>query len=240
MTHSVKLSLVLLVRNEGENLKSLLPGLISTLDSLGSSFEIVVIDGASTDDSIAVARGFGCRVISQQGTGYGDAFQLGLQESRGEMILTVDADMSHPPDYVQALLDAMSDNDLIIASRYVHGGRYEMPRHRALLSRFLSLITRTLFHLPIKDCSSGFRLYRAAFFRGIELRANNFDILIEVLVRGAQQGARLTEVPFRYMNRRVGISKARVLQFIPGYLQTIARLKFRPPCRAMRTGDRFL
>lgn len=237
MLPPVELTLLLLVRNEAENLKLLLPRSIATLESLRSSFEVVVIDGASTDDSVGVAQGFGCRVIPQQGRGYGDAFRLGIRASRGRMILAIDADMSHPPDYIQSLLEMSPGNDLVVASRYVHGGGFEMPRHRALLSKVLSFITHNLFRLPIKDCSSGFRLYRSDFFRNIQLHADNFDVLIEVLVRGAQEGARLAEVPFCYMNREAGISKARVFQFIPGYLRTLTRLLCTPPGREVLKED---
>jgi dolichol-phosphate mannosyltransferase len=224
----LSLTVLILALNEGENLRKLLPQLKTHVERVSNDFEIVIVDGGSKDDTLSVATSLGCRVVRQSQPGYGQALREGIAACSHPFILTLDADMSHPPSYLEEMATLIRDHDVIIASRYISGGGYEMPRHRMVLSRFLNLTTRCLFGLSVADTSSGYRLYRSEVIQRLPLEARQFDVLIEILVRLTRTGGRFAEVPFHYCNRESGVSKARLLSFGAAYLRTLLRLSIRP------------
>ena len=123
----IDLSVVLPCLNEAGNLRALLPELRGVLDSLGIRWEIVVVDGDSTDDTRAVAEGEGARYVNEPRKGYGAAIQRGFAEARGEYVATMDADQSHPSAFIASLWAARDQGDIVIASRYVPGGAPTSP-----------------------------------------------------------------------------------------------------------------
>jgi len=215
---------LILVLNERENLARLLPRLDTTLDKLGCTHEVVVVDGGSQDGTVELASSLGARVLVQEARGYGAALREGLAAARGEWILTLDADLSHDPDFIGKLWAARDRGEIVIASRYVKGGAAYMPLGRKVLSRVLNGVFAAGLALPVRDMSSGFRLYRAGIVRDIALEGRNFDVLEELLVKAYSAGWRVVEVPFTYYPRDHGSSHARILRFGMSLLRSFARL----------------
>jgi dolichol-phosphate mannosyltransferase len=137
----------------------------------------------------------------------------------------MDADLSHPPVFVADLWRARHTAEVLIASRYVRGGSARMPTTRLLLSRLLNAVFAAALGLPVKDLSSGFRLYRRQALAGNASTATNFAVLQEILVHAAATGGRIGEVPFAYAPRRHGSSNARVLAFGLEYAAALRRLR---------------
>ena len=218
------LSVVVPVLNERENVELLLPRTASVLAALGCSYELVVVDGGSTDGTTAAAAAGGARVIRQTLPGYGGALREGLAAASGAYILTLDADLSHDPDFIGKLWRARLRADVVIASRYVRGGVAYMPRHRLILSRILNGFFARGLGLPIRDLSSGFRLYRAAAVHELVLEGTNFEVLEEILVKAYAAGWRLLEIPFTYYPRERGSSHARIVAFGMDLLRAFLRL----------------
>jgi dolichol-phosphate mannosyltransferase len=221
---SVDLSVVIPVLNERENVERLLPRTAAVLDAIGCTYELVVVDGGSQDGTAAAAAAGGARVIRQTLPGYGGALREGLAAAQGTYILTLDADLSHDPDFIVKLWRARPRADVIIASRYVKGGVAYMPRHRLILSRILNGFFARGLGLPIRDLSSGFRLYRAAAVRELALQGTNFEVLEEILVKAHAAGWRLAEIPFTYYPRERGSSHARIVAFGMDLLRAFLRL----------------
>jgi len=220
------ISAVIPALNEAENLALLLPALQHQLQQLvGDSHETIVVEGTSTDATEEIARRLGARVVNQRARGYGGALLAGFAAARGEWILTLDADLSHQPDFVSTLWAAREGADVLIASRYVKAGRAEMPLLRFILSRILNFFFARGLSLPLKDVSSGFRLYRAAVVREMPLLSRDFDVLEEILVRACTAGKRIGEIPFCYRPRTRGRSHVRLLRFGLAYLKTFWRLR---------------
>lgn len=211
--------------NEGDNLRLLLPELQTTLASMGIGFEILVVDGGSSDASACIAADSGARVLVQSRPGYGNALREGFLAARSEYVLTMDADYSHEPSFIQTLWDQREGADLIIASRYVPGGRADMSRLRSFLSRLLNRVYRLAVDLPYRDFSSGFRLYRMEALEGVEPIGRDFDFLPELAVRLYADGYRVREVPFRYRPRHRGRSHAKLLRFGWAFLRTLWRMR---------------
>lgn len=220
----MNLSVLIPALNEAENLRELLPRLVRCLDGVVSDWEILVVDGGSIDDTVAVAQEFGAKAIVQRGAGFGGAVRTGIEEAKGEFILSMDADLSHEPAFVHKMWANRERADIIIASRYCRGGAAYMPWTRKVLSRGLNFFFSRGLSLDVLDLSSGFRLYRASLVKGLELRGRNFEILEEILIRGYMEGARVLEVPFTYFPRESGSSHARVFRFGLDLLRTFWRM----------------
>jgi dolichol-phosphate mannosyltransferase len=221
----MQVSIVIPALNEGSNLRHLLPrlhGVVSTL--VGGGYETMVVDGGSTDDTVEVGRDGGARVVRQEEPGYGGALKAGFEAADGEYVLTLDADLSHDPDFIERMWEARQEAEVIVASRYVRGGSARMPLMRKVLSLILNKFFTKGLSLPIHDISSGFRLYRSSVLRGMALESSDFDVLEEILIKCYAQGWRIVEVPFQYLPRQEGGSHISLLRFGLAYLWTFRRM----------------
>ena len=183
--------------------------------------DILVIDDASPDGTAALAktRGHelgGVDVLVRPGKqGLGSAYRTGFGEglARGyEVLVEMDSDLSHDPEALPALLEAVADGaDLAIGSRYVPGGSIPAwPVHRRLLSRWGNRYAASALGLVVTDSTSGFRAYRAATLARIDLesvRADGYGFQIEMAYRVARAGGEITELPITFVDRRRGSSK---------------------------------
>src|SRR5262249_1275767 len=141
--------------------------------------DVLVIDDASPDgtgrlaDEIARAHAW-LKVVHRPGKfGLGTAMLEAMRYAMTrdyDLMVTMDADFSHHPRYLPALLPGMSGRDVMIGSRYVPGGGYiGWPLSRVVMSRGVNLLVRLLMRLPAKDCSGGFRCYRVSTLRDAHL-----------------------------------------------------------------------
>lgn len=227
------LSIIIPALNEAGNIGPLVTRCRAVIERLGVAAEILVVDGGSSDGTVAEAEQAGGRVIPQEGRGYGGALRTGFAAARGRHIQTMDSDLSHEPEVIQSLWEARDRADVVIASRYVRGGGAEMPRFRAVLSRILNVTFTTAFRMPVHDISSGFRLYRADSLKRIVFQASDFDVLEEILILMYIGGGTVTEVPFLYRPRQVGRSHAKLFKFGVAYARTFyAMWKLRRSRRA--------
>jgi dolichol-phosphate mannosyltransferase len=128
-----------------------------------------------------------------------------------DYLVNMDADFSHHPRYLPAILAGMDRHDVMIGSRYVKGGGTEgWPLGRRVLSRCVNGLVGFLMRLPAHDCSGAYRCYRVAKLREARLdrvRSRGYSFQQEVLYRCRRAGCRLGEVPILFANRRAGQSK---------------------------------
>lgn len=183
--------------------------------------EVLVIDDASPDGTADLAERLGQKlgnvtVVRRTGPrSFGAAVRAGFRwalERDFEVVVGMDADLSHDPSALPALLQAVEDGaDLVVGSRYVPGGAIpKWPAHRRALSRFGNQYATTLLRLPLSDATSGYRAYRASALRAVDLdrvRANGYGFLIEMAYRVTQSGGRLAEVPIVFVDRERDGSK---------------------------------
>ena len=221
---ATELSVIIPAWNERENLELMLPLLWKVIGRMQVSAEILVIDGGSSDGTREAAERLGARVILQKERGYGGALLAAFAEAQAPYIASMDADLSHPPDFIEEFWKRRHEAEMLIASRYVPGGRAEMSRFRLLLSRILNITFSRALSVPLRDMSSGFRFYRREIVAGMELESRDFDVLEEILVKAYNQGWRIREVPFHYMPRVSGQSHAKLIKFGKAYLKTIVRM----------------
>ncbi len=218
------LAVIIPAWNERENLEVLLPALREVIADLGVTAEIVVVDGGSHDGTPEAAARRGARVVRQQERGYGGALLAGFAATAAPHIVTMDADLSHRPVFLEEFWRRRHEAEVLIASRYVPGGRADMGWSRRLLSHILNRTYSRVLSLPLRDLSSGFRMYRREVLAGLTVQARDFDVLEEILIRVHCQGWKIQEVPFHYMARGSGRSHARLIQFGWAFLKTLVRM----------------
>ncbi len=221
---SPDLAIVIPALNERENLELLLPAVKDIIAELGLTAEIVVVDGGSTDGTQQVTERLGARVAVQAERGYGGALITGFGSTTAPYVVTMDADLSHRPLFLDEFWRRRHEGEVLIASRYVPGGSADMNVFRRMLSIVLNRTYSRVLALPIRDLSSGFRMYRRRVLEGLSLIARDFDVLEELLIRVDAAGWRIQEVPFRYMARGTGRSHARLFKFGLAFLKTLRRM----------------
>ena len=206
-------SVILPVVNEAENLRILIPRLIALLDRERLTHEIVVVDGGSSDGTRETAEALGARVVAERRRGYAGAMETGFAEARGDYVLTLDADQSHDPDFIVKMWRARTRGDIVIASRYALGGVAYSGFIRRSTSWLLNVVLRRILSMPVRDMSSGYRLYRREVLANLELTSTNFEVQEEILVKAYASGFSVVEVPFTYFPRGAGRSHAKLVSF---------------------------
>jgi glycosyltransferase involved in cell wall biosynthesis len=209
----MNVSVILPVVNEAENLKMLIPRLIALLDRERLTYEIIVIDGGSTDGTRGTAQELGARVVGERRRGYAGAMETGIAEARGDYVLTLDADQSHDPDFIVKMWRARTRADIVVASRYALGGIAYSDFIRRATSWLLNNVLRRILSMPVRDMSSGYRLYRREALANLELKSSNFEVQEEILVKAYASGFSVVEVPFTYFPRGAGRSHAKLFSF---------------------------
>ena len=228
--------------NEAENIERLIDAVRT---SVPEASVLVVDDGSPDGTGALVAARAGHRVHllereNKQGLGraYVAGFTWGLE--RGfERFVEMDADFSHDPSDLPALVASTADCDVAIGSRYVDAGEVVgWSRGRELLSRFGNTYARLLLGFPFRDSTSGFRCYRKSVLEAIELedvRSEGYAFQIEMTYRAWRRGFGVTEIPIAFRDRTQGrskMSKAIVREAITSVARWAARDRI---CRSGRT-----
>ena len=182
--------------------------------------DILVADDNSPDGTGAIADELAAaderiHVLHRPGKqGLGAAYVAGFAWAREhdyDAVVEMDADGSHAPEELPALLDAARDADVVIGSRWVPGGKVvNWPAHRLLLSRGGSLYTRIALGLPLRDATAGYRVYRMPVLDKIDVASvssQGYCFQIDLGWRSHRQGFRIVEVPITFAERERGASK---------------------------------
>lgn len=226
--NSIELSVILPSYLEEENLRILLPRLNTTLKSQSVPYEILVVDThMPLDKTEDVCLENGCIYVNRSGGNtFGDAVRSGLAKSKGKFVLCMDADGSHPPEFIPELFEFRDPNRIVIASRYIDGGFTENSRILVLMSRILNLSYSIVFNIKCKDVSNSFKIYPGGLVRQLRLHCNNFDIIEEILIKATRtQKLTLKEVPFAFKKRMFGDTKRNLFIFIFTYFFTMIKLR---------------
>lgn len=202
------ISIVVPTYNEAGSITILAERLATALS--GRHWELVVVDDGSPDGTAAIAEGLAprlpLRVLRRAGkAGLASAVIAGFGTARGDIFVVMDADLSHPPELVPKLVDAIVGGaDLAVGSRYVRGGGTEdWPLRRRLVSRAACLLGSAL--VPVRDATSGFFALRRDAIGGVKLNGIGFKIGFEVIARARYK--KVVEVPYVFRDRELGRSK---------------------------------
>ncbi len=231
----MKVTVVLPAYNEECDLPPLLDRIGQSLSASGLEYAILVVDDGSTDRTAELTREAARRwpvslLQHPQNRGLGAAVLSGLtamMKSDG-IVITMDADNSHDPSVIPAMVKLASDSyDVVIASRFQQGGQeVGVPALRKLFSHTASFLLGIVFpYKNVRDYSAGYRAYRPSILRRLKeaygdtfIRERGFACMLEVLLKIRSIGGRAAEIPLvlRY-DMKAGASKMRVLRTVKSY-----------------------
>ena len=207
--------------NEVGNLERVVRAAVEQLERLApGDHRVLIVDDASPDGTGQLADRLAAELPAvavlhrreKQGLGhaYVAGFERALREG-AELVIVMDADYSHDPAHLPALLAAAEHSDLVLGSRYVAGGEIvDWPRLRRLLSRAGSLYARLLLGVHVRDLTGGFRCIRREVLEQVELstlQSQGYVFNIELTYRALRAGFRVVEVPICFRDRTIGESK---------------------------------
>ena len=217
MTGQQRVLVIVPTYNERDNLPRVVPRILSQ----GDPFHVLVVDDNSPDgtgdlaDELA-ARSERVNVLHRPGKqGLGAAYVAGFGwglERAFDILIEMDADLSHPPDKLPELVAALEEVDVAVGSRYVGGNItvVNWPLRRLIISLFGSWYARAITRLPVNDATGGFNAFRRRVLETVGLdriQSNGYSFQIELKLRAWRAGFTLCEVPIVFTERDSGESK---------------------------------
>jgi dolichol-phosphate mannosyltransferase len=221
------LSIIVPTYNERGNIQPLYQAICQALQD----FELIFVDDSSPDGTAQIIRELQVKdrrvKLRERGgkLGLGSAILYGLEIATGEYIAMMDADLSHPPRELPKMMQALSEADMVIGSRYIAGGRVEgWPIWRRIMSRMATISARLFLNIGATDPLSGFAMFRRDILEGVRnsLSPQGFKLLLEILVKAGE--VRVKEVPIVFTNRTYGTSKLG-LREIEDFVRLCFRMK---------------
>ena len=211
------LSIVIPMFNEAENVGATLGQVEEALASFQGTYEIIAVNDGSLDNTLEILT----KVASQNGKvrvvsypknfGRGMALRTGFKESRGAIVVSIDADLSYDPHYIMDFVETLrteQDIDFVLASPYMPGGDVQnVPFHRLWISKLGNKILRFAMPNRIYTSTGIFRAYRRKVLDSLELESDGKEIHLEVLSKAIALGFRVKEIPVVLANRKKGRSK---------------------------------
>jgi glycosyltransferase involved in cell wall biosynthesis len=232
----MKVSLIIPCLNEAPNLSFVL----QEIPRIPEIFEIILVDGRSTDNSVSIAKAIrpDIRVVTQPGRGKGDAILAGAREALGEWIMILDSDGSHRPEEIPRYIGEVKRGyDLVKGSRYLPEGQtQDNTWDRTLLTKITYAVANLLWGTRFTDIGYGMFIANRRKFLNLSLRAKRLDLEYELMIRAAREGWRILEVPSLERRRRYG--RSHLSYTIDGWLilKTIILTSFHSPTRRSAGG----
>lgn len=203
--------------NERENIGLLIEQLLS----LDLNLHVLVVDDSSPDGTADFVEKLALKypdkiflLRRKKKEGLGKAYRAGLSqalEKGAEIVVQMDADLSHDPQKVPELIGGLNHADLVIGSRYIPGGKtVNWAWHRRLLSFFGNLYARIILHLPVRDLTGGFKAFKASVLQAIQIESvmsEGYVFQVETTCRALKKDFRVKEIPITFTERRKGTSK---------------------------------
>ena len=194
----VEVSVVIPCLNEANSLAFCVDKAVKAFRASGLSGEVVVADNGSTDGSIQIAEEHGARVVQVPERGYGSALRAGIAAARGPLIIMGDADDSYDftdvPRFVEKLREGY---DMVIGNRFRGGIKPGAmpPSHKYLGNPGLTALLNIFFRAHIGDSYCGMRGFTRALYDRLDVRSTGMEFALEMIIKAAQIGARISEIP---------------------------------------------
>ena len=230
----MKVSFVIPTKNEHGNIERLIPKINEITSKYNILNEILIIDDNSNDGTIEDVKNLmkfqnNIHLIQRKNfsnifpkfpkkwkyLGIGSAHKIGYNLAKGDLIISMDADLSHPPEKITNMINLInSGHDICVGSRYVRGGGSDKNILNQVISRLGSLYLSLFLRIKINDLSNGFRVIRKKIWEKIKNNhyTNDNNFLIESLYYAHKNGAKITESPIFFKEREIGESKTPLLK----------------------------
>ena len=213
-----QISIIIPTYNESENIIKILHSIGEILPKNIPTQAIVVDDnspdgtGKLVDDylkNVKKIADYTIEIIHRKAKdGLGSAILKGIQQAKGDTIVVMDSDFSHPPQIIPKLIESIKkyQYDIAVASRYINGGKIQgWSFKRKFMSKFATLIAKKGLGIDTKDPMSGFFAFKRNIIKGLNIDAIGYKILLEILVK--TRDANIKEIPYTFQDRELGDSK---------------------------------
>jgi dolichol-phosphate mannosyltransferase len=223
----VKLSVVIPAHDEVESIGATVEAVTAKLRDEQVSYEIVVVDDASSDGTGEVVRAIGARdpavrcIRSPRSPGFGQAVRSGLDEYTGDAVAIVMADLSDSPEDLVRYYRVLEEGfDCAFGSRFIRGGRInDYPKVKLILNRLVNLGIRLLFRHGYNDTTNAFKAYRREVIDNVQpLLSHHFNLTVELPLKAVVRGHSYAIVPVSWTNRAYGVSKLKLQEMGSRYL----------------------
>ena len=212
-----QVSVIIPTFNEAENICNILKSISNNLSKINT--EVIVVDDNSPDGtgmiveeyikSMTRISGYSVSIIHRKTRkGLGSAIISGVENSKGDIIVVMDSDFSHPPDMIPKMLDKIEETqcDVVIASRYVEGGDIQgWSTKRKLISKAATEIAKKGLGVQADDPMSGFFAFKKNLIKDVSFDAIGYKVLLELLVK--TNAKKIQEIPYTFTDRKFGSSK---------------------------------
>lgn len=235
----MKISVVMPTYNEKENIEALI---LAVLETVEGDVEVVVVDDDSPDGTWRIVEALNERVGEDrvrlirrtEERGLASAIRAGIDFSKGDIVVVMDTDFSHPPEKIPELISAASEADIALGSRHIKGGGMEAPFGRAFFSKLTNIFARAILGYSIKDYTGGFIAVNKRVFEDIKILdewGEYGNYCIGLLYDARQKGYSIKEVPFVYRYRTAGETKTapdqyNLFKWGKRYCLSILKLRF--------------
>jgi dolichol-phosphate mannosyltransferase len=232
--NNTQISIIIPTYNESQNIIQILK---SIKENLPKNFitQAIVVDDNSPDGTGKIVEDYlknfkkmadyTIEIIHRKAKdGLGSAILKGIQESKGDTIVVMDSDFSHPPQIIPKLIDSIKKYqcDIAVASRYINGGKIQgWSLKRKLMSKFATLIAKKGLGIDAKDPMSGFFAFKKNIIKELNIDAIGYKILLEILVK--TKGVNIKEVPYTFQDRELGSSKL-TMKTVLDYYKSVWKL----------------
>jgi len=216
-----QISIIIPTYNESQNI-------ISILKSIGRNLpknlhtEAIVVDDNSPDGTGRLVEDYlknfkkmadyTIEIIHRKAKdGLGSAILKGIQQAKGDTIVVMDCDFSHPPQIIPKLIESIKkyQYDIAVASRYIKGGKIQgWSLKRKFMSKFATLIAKKGLGIDAKDPMSGFFAFKRNIIKGLNIDAIGYKVLLEILVK--TKDVNIKEIPYTFQDRKFGSSKLNI------------------------------
>ncbi len=216
----MKLSIIVPAHNESDNLKLLIPQLVTALSRFGKEYEIIIVDNASTDDTQKTLKILSekfplIRTVFEKEKGFGGAVLRGLRESRGEVLGYIHADNQMKPEDILRIYQKLVQNDLGVCKAT------RVDRHdgvaRWVISKTYNFLFRLIFRVRINDINGSPKLFTRNFFEKAKIESRDWFIDPEVIIKAKKLGVKIGEFEIHTLPRQHGASQVRpaaILEFL--------------------------
>ena len=213
----MKVSVIIPMYNEEENVVKTITEIDNVLRDY-ENYEIIAVDDGSFDRTFelvsnAASQNHNVQVLKHSSNmGMGKALRTGFKKAEGDVIITIDADLSYGTCYIPKLIDALDEEtDIVIGSQYMDGGKTEdIPKIRLFISKMANKIVGYAMASNFSTVTGVFRAYKGEVLDSIELDSNGTEINPEILSKANAIGLRVKEVPVTLGSRKLGESKVKI------------------------------
>lgn len=215
---SNQLSIIIPTYNEAKNIKSLLDSISKNIPDQTKA-ETIVVDDNSPDGTAEIVKNYNksishlanhsiSLIMRKDQRGLSSAILDGIRKAKGDLIVVMDSDHSHPPELIPKMIEILQQTkyDLVVASRYISDGAIRgWSTKRKLISKTATKIARHGLGINTEDPMSGFFAFRKALINNLKFDAIGYKMLLEILVKARDVSVK--EIPYTFTDRKYGSSK---------------------------------